>query len=138
MQSLQLKYKEPAPNILEYILYPFLLPIKFIQALNNLLISAIWGELMKGEKDHSPFVTVLGLAFFFIGSLYCYKYEVLLDQLVLIFTILVVADKFIIWLAPFLFERTVKVSLKEQELSIGRHGWAHLNTTRVESHRPRI
>ncbi|MCM8541999.1 MAG: hypothetical protein NE328_17145 [Lentisphaeraceae bacterium] len=118
MQSLQLKYKEPAPNILELILYPILLPIKFLQALNNLLVSAIWGELMKGEKDHSPFVTAMGLAFFFIGSLYCYKYETILDNFVLIFTILVVADKFIIWLAPFLFERTVKVSLKEQENGI--------------------
>ena len=115
MQTLSLKYKEPAPNIFEFILYPLLLPIKFVQALNNLLVAAIWGELMKGEKDHSPFVTVLGLAFFFIGSLYCYKYEELLDKMVLIFTIMVVADKFIIWLAPFLFERTVKVTLAEQE-----------------------
>lgn len=115
MQSLDLHYKEPAPNFLEILLYPLVLPIKFIQALNNLIISAIWGELMKGEKDHSPIVTILGAAFFFIGSLYCYKYEEQLDLFVLVFTILIVADKFIMWLAPFLFERSVHVTLIEQQ-----------------------
>lgn len=118
MQSLDLHYREPAPNIFEMLLYPFVLPIKFIQALNNLIISAIWGELMKGEKDHSPLVTLLGAAFFFIGSLYCYKYEAQLDLFVLIFTILIVLDKFITWLAPFMFERAVHVTLKEQENGI--------------------
>ena len=118
MKSLDLHYREPAPNFLEIILYPILLPLKFIQALNQLLVSALWGELMKGERDHSPVVTVLGLAFFFIGSLYCYKYEEQLDTIVLAFTILIIADKFIIWLAPFLFERKVHVTLKEQENGI--------------------
>ena len=114
---------------------PITWPFKFIQRLNTMLINAIWGELILGKKEESsnPLVIVFGLAFVFIGSLYCYKYEDVLKLVVLVFTVIVLLDKLIIKSFPALFEREVRVVIGDKGQGLRSWQSSEENTERYFS-----
>ena len=111
MKEISIKYKVHKTFLYYGILKPIFLIFDLLKFLHKSLIKNLWMELIQGQRQPNIFVTLGGAFFFFIGSLYVYKYDNYLDFIILC---LVVASS-----VDFILMRIVHpLYLKEHEFSL--------------------